>query len=54
MKGHNIFGQLITKKLEYIQDMIPHRVFSITVALLYSVYVKFLVFIHSEETIEQK
>ena len=34
-EGAYIFDQLITKKLEYIQDMIPHRVFSITVALLY-------------------
>ena len=34
-EGTYIIDQLITKKLEYIQDMIPHRVFSITVALLY-------------------
>ena len=34
-EGTYIIDQLITRKLEYIQDTIPHHVFSITVALVY-------------------
>ena len=45
-EGTYIFDQLITKKLEYIQVMIPHHVF-ITVAIcMYKI-------LHSGETVEQ-